>query len=204
MLFWFSFHEALTRLASIFFTWIPTVNFDLIAVFVKVALQIVKRAQHFVSPWCIYFHAFQNCTSLPASRDPSSTSYHHHHHHHHCALIPGSRNPLLVPDDCIQKKFITNLPYKVRRALVVKLDPPRELGGDFKHLADEMGFTTDQILYFKSLKNPTETVLNGCSSRSIEDLCNKLDVIGRGDARLEIDKWVKTQDCKCALCATTS
>ena len=27
-----------------------TVNFDLIAVFVKVALQIVKRAQHFVSP----------------------------------------------------------------------------------------------------------------------------------------------------------
>ena len=109
-----------------------------------------------------------------------------------------------MPDDCIQKKFITNLPYKVRGALVVKLDPPRELGGDFKHLADEMGFTTDQILYFQSLKNPTETVLNGCSSRSIEDLCNKLDVIGRGDARLEIDKWIKTQDCKCALCATMS
>ena len=129
MLFWFSFHEALTRLASIFFTCIPTVNFDLISVFVKVALQIVKRAQHFVSPWCIYFHAFQNCTSLPASRDPSSTSYHHHHHHHHhhCALIPGSRNPLPVPDDCIQKKFITNLPYKVWGALVVKLDPPTRI-----------------------------------------------------------------------------
>ena len=109
-----------------------------------------------------------------------------------------------MPDDCIQKKFITYLPYKVWGALIVKLDPPRELGGDFKHLADEMGFTTDQILYFKSLKNPTETVLKGCSSRSIEDLCNKLDVIGRGDARSEIDKWIKTQDCKCALCATTS
>ena len=108
-----------------------------------------------------------------------------------------------MPDDCIQKKFITNLPYKVWGALVVKLDPPRELGGDFKHLAAEMGFTMDQILYFKSLKNPTETVLKGCSSRSIEDLCNKLDVIGRGDARLEIDKWIKTQDCKCALCAGT-
>ena len=109
-----------------------------------------------------------------------------------------------MPDDCIQKKFITNLPYKVWGALVVKLDPPRELGGDFKDLAGEMGFNTDQILSFKSLKNPTETVLNGCSSRSIEDLCNKLDVIGRGDARLEIDKWIKTQDCKCALCATMS
>ena len=109
-----------------------------------------------------------------------------------------------MPDDCIQKKFITSLPYKVWGTLVVKLDPPRELGGDFKDLAGEMGFNTDQILYFKSLKSPTETVLKGCSSRSIEDLCNKLDVIGRGDARLEIDKWIKTQDCKCALCATTS
>ena len=108
-----------------------------------------------------------------------------------------------MPDDCIQKKFITNLPNKVWEALVVKLDPPRKLGGDFKDLAGEMGFNTDQILYFKSLKNPTETILNGCSSHSIEDLCNKLDVIGRGDARLEIDKWIKAQDCKCALCAGT-
>lgn len=109
-----------------------------------------------------------------------------------------------MPADCIRKKFISNLPYKVLRALVVKLDPPRELGGDFKDLADKMGFNMDEILYFKSQKNPTETVLNGCSSRSIEDLCNKLNVIGRADARLVIDGWIKAQGCKCTLCVTMS
>ena len=109
-----------------------------------------------------------------------------------------------MPDDCIRKKFITSLPYKVWGALVVKLDPPRELGGDFKDLADKMGFNMDEILYFKSLKNPTETVLKGCSSHSIEDLCNKLNVIGRADARLVIDGWIKAQGCKCTLCITMS
>lgn len=109
-----------------------------------------------------------------------------------------------MPDDCIRKKFISNLPYKVWGALVVKLDPPRELGGDFKDLAHEMGFDTDHILYFESLKNPTETVLKGCSSCSIEDLCNKLNAIGRADARLVIDEWIKAQGCKCTLCVTIS
>ena len=109
-----------------------------------------------------------------------------------------------MPDDCIRKKFISNLPYKVLGALVVKLDPPRKLGGDFKDLADEMGFNMDEILHFKSLKNPTETILNRCSSRSIEYLCKKLNVIGRADARLVIDGWIKAQVCKCTLCVTMS
>ena len=37
-------------LAPIFITNLPTTNFDLITVFVRVALQIAKKAQHFVLP----------------------------------------------------------------------------------------------------------------------------------------------------------
>ena len=73
--------------------------------------------------------------------------------------------------------------------------------GDYRSLADEMGFNVEKILYFQSLKNPTEAVLTSCAVwASIEDLCNKLEAIGRRDARLLIDEWVKTKDCKCAVC----
>ena len=100
----------------------------------------------------------------------------------------------------MRKNFISILPYKVWRALVVKLDPPLPQRGDFGDLADELEFDTETILYFKSLKNPTETVLKSCSSLTVEKLCNKLEVIGRVDARMVIDEWVKSQDCKCVAC----
>ena len=107
-----------------------------------------------------------------------------------------------MPDDCIRKNFISILPYKVWGALVVKLDPLCELPqrGDFRGLADELKFDTETILYFKSLKNPTETVLKSCLSLTVEKLCNKLEVIGRVDARMVIDEWVKSQGCKCVAC----
>ena len=104
-----------------------------------------------------------------------------------------------VPDDCIIKNYITVLPYKVWRGLIVKLDPLRELQGDYRDLASEMGFDVEKILYFQSLKNPTEALLTNCSA-SIEELCKKLEAIGRPDATLLIDEWVKSQDCKCAAC----
>ncbi|XP_078366715.1 uncharacterized protein LOC144650828 isoform X2 [Oculina patagonica] len=106
-----------------------------------------------------------------------------------------------VPDDCIAKNFITVLPYKIWRELIIKLDPLRELQGDYRDLASELGFNVEMILYFQSLKNPTEAVLTESASKSsIEELCNKLEAIGRSDARLLIDKWVKSRNCKCAAC----
>ena len=39
-------------------------NFGLIAVFVKVAFEITKRAQHCVLPWFTCFHVFRNRASL--------------------------------------------------------------------------------------------------------------------------------------------
>ena len=106
-----------------------------------------------------------------------------------------------MTDDCITKNFITILPHKVWRQLIVKLDPLRELGGDYRDLAGEMGYNVETILYFQSRKDPTEAVLTDCAnSVSIEELCNKLDAIRRSDARQLIDKWIKSQDCKCATC----
>lgn len=107
-----------------------------------------------------------------------------------------------MPDDCIRKNFITILPYKVWKDLVVKLDPPRERG-DYKDLAGEMAYKVEEILYFQSLKNPTEALLTSSSATcSVEDLCNKLEKIGRSDAKLNIDEWIKSQDCKCTACST--
>jgi len=117
------------------------------------------------------------------------------------AGLSGTSNPLPVPDDCIRKNFITVLRYKVWKELIIKLDPPRELQmrGDYKDLAAEMGYDVEKILYFQSLRNPTEALLTNCSV-TVEELCNKLEAIGRSDARLVIDEWVKSQDCKCTAC----
>lgn len=100
-------------------------------------------------------------------------------------------------DECITTNFITVLPYKVWKELIIKLNPLR-IQGDYRDLAGEMGFNAERILYFQSLKNPTESVLTNCSA-SIEELCEKLEVIGRPDARLVIDEWVKSH-CKCVKC----
>lgn len=91
----------------------------------------------------------------------------------------------------------------VWKDLVVKLNPLRELEGDYRDLADEMGYDMATIQYFQSMKNPTESLLSDCSAKvSIEKLCNKLDAIGRSDARSVIDGWVKSQNCKCTLCCS--
>ena len=103
-----------------------------------------------------------------------------------------------MPDDCIMKNVITILSYDVWKGLIIKLDPPK-LQGDYRDLASKMGYNMEKILYFQSLKNPTEAVLTNCSA-SIEELSNKLEAIGRRDAKLLIDEWVRSQDCKCAKC----
>ena len=78
-----------------------------------------------------------------------------------------------------------------------------EFGGDYLHLAGEMGYDMAKIQYFQSLTNPTDSLLSDCSAKvSIEKLCNKLDAIGRSDARAVIYEWVKSQNCKCTLCCS--
>ena len=67
---------------------------------------------------------------------------------------PGT-SPPRVPepaDDCITKNVVTILPYKVWRELIIKLDPLRQLGGDYKDLASEIGYDMEKILYFQSGK----------------------------------------------------
>ena len=47
----------------------PSTNFDFIAVFLKVALQIAKSAQHCVLHWCIFFPVFEIAQDyLPQAR----------------------------------------------------------------------------------------------------------------------------------------
>lgn len=95
-------------------------------------------------------------------------------------------------DDCITKNVITILPYKVWKELAIKLDPERPLGGDYKDLACEMGYTVEKILYFQSRNGPTEALLTDCAnSISIDELCNKLEAIGRSDAKIVVDEWIK-------------
>lgn len=118
-------------------------------------------------------------------------------------LAAGSASPRVPEstDDCITKNFITILSFQVWRELAIKLDPTRPLGGDYRHLAEEMGYNVDKILYFQSRKDPTEALLMDCANLvSIDELCNKLETIGRSDARKVVDEWIKSQDCKCAAC----
>lgn len=118
-------------------------------------------------------------------------------------LAAGSAPPRVPEstDDCITKNFITILSFQVWRELAIKLDPTRPLGGDYRHLAEEMGYNVDKILYFQSRKDPTEALLMDCANLvSIDELCNKLETIGRSDARKVVDEWIKSQDCKCAAC----
>ena len=75
----------------------------------------------------------------------------------------------------------------------------RELGGDYRDLAGEMGYSMDEIFYFKTLQNPTNAVLTSCSAISIEYLINKLEAIGRSDAALLFEEWI-AHNCKCARC----
>lgn len=83
--------------------------------------------------------------------------------------------------------------------MITKLDPP-DIEGNFKDLAGELGWNMEKILYFESLKNPTEAVLTS-RTITIEELCAKLATIERPDAKLLIKEWVKSQDCKCAACS---
>ena len=109
-------------------------------------------------------------------------------------LWPGTTPPRVPEpaDDCITKNVITILPYKVWKELAIKLDPERPLGGDYKDLACEMGYTVEKILYFQSRNGPTEALLTDCAnSVSIDELCNKLEAIGRSDARIVVDEWIK-------------
>ena len=76
--------------------------------------------------------------------------------------------------------------------------------GGYKDLAGEMGFGVEKILYFQSLPKPAEAVLSSCSPTctcSIEKLCNKLETIGRPDARGLIDEWVESKiaNVQCAV-----
>ena len=50
-------------------------------------------------------------------------------------LWPSTTPPRVPePTDCITENVITVLPYKVWRELIIKLDPLRQLGGDYKDL----------------------------------------------------------------------
>ena len=103
-----------------------------------------------------------------------------------------------MPDDCIMKNFITALPHPVWKELIIKLDPP-DIEGNFKDLASQLGWNMEKILFFESLKTPTEAVLKS-GPITIEELCTKLVAIRRPDAKLLIKEWVKSQECKCAAC----
>lgn len=65
---------------------------------------------------------------------------------------------------------------------MVKLGPGGK--GYFKDLAVEMGHSMDRIMYLESQKSPVESLRKHCSETcSVEELYNKLHVIGRVDAR---------------------
>ena len=97
------------------------------------------------------------------------------------------------------KNFITTFPLPLWKELIIKLDPP-DIEGNFKDLAGKLGWNMEKILYFESLKNPTEAVLTSCTI-TIEELCIKLAAIRRPDAKLLIKEWVKSKECKCAACS---
>ena len=68
-------------------------------------------------------------------------------------LWPSTTPPRVPePTDCITENVITVLPYKVWRELIIKLDPLRQLGGDYKDLASEIEYDMEKILYFQSGK----------------------------------------------------
>ena len=104
-----------------------------------------------------------------------------------------------MPDDCIMKNFITTLPRPVWMELIIKLNP-QSIEGNYKDLASELGWNTEKILYFESLRNPTEAVLTSATI-TIEELCIKLAAIGRHDAKFKIIEWAKSQECKCTACS---
>ena len=69
---------------------------------------------------------------------------------------------------------------------MIKLDPLHPLKGDFRDLADKMGFDVKRIFKFQAMPSPTQAVLKGCMNSTIDDLMIKLEEIGRDDAMCKV------------------
>ena len=100
---------------------------------------------------------------------------------------------------CKAKNVIAMLPFSVWRELMIKLDPLRQLKGDFRDLADKMGFDVERIFKFQAMSSPTQAVLKGCMKVTIDDLMVKLEEIGRDDAKRDVERWIRA-NCQCARC----
>ena len=96
------------------------------------------------------------------------------------------------------------LSQEVWTRLSVKLDPERRLGGDYRTLADKLGYSMDEIVYFGSQTNPTFTLLQAWwpkeNQGSIEQLCSALRQSERTDVVDLIEEWIDKYGCNCEKC----
>ena len=83
---------------------------------------------------------------------------------------------------------------------MIKMDPLRLLGGDFRDLAGGLGFDVKKILEFEALSNPTKSVLKSSWNVAIEDLAITVEEIGREDVKGIILKWLR-ENCQCSSCS---
>ena len=82
------------------------------------------------------------------------------------------------------------------------LDPIRQLGGDYRSLADEFGMDRNDIQYLGSRANPTETLLNNSNPTLAELRTHLLSKdVERPDVVKVIADWVAKQ-CDCETCTS--
>ena len=85
--------------------------------------------------------------------------------------------------------------------LSIHLDPTRDFGGDYRDLADKFGYDMTYINYLDSKESPTRSLLN-YHLPLIEDLLQKIELIGRDDVLPVIKKWLSEQACNCTDCGS--
>ena len=96
---------------------------------------------------------------------------------------------------CKANNVMGSLTFRVRRQLIVKLDPLRHLWSRCRD-----GLQSDESFKVTLLLNPTQSVLKGCWNIIIDDLTVKVDEIGpKPDAKEEIEMWMR-ENCQWARC----
>lgn len=85
--------------------------------------------------------------------------------------------------------------------LKICLDPKKPFGNDYRTLAEEFGYSVKEIKYFGTLDSPTVSILEEQMSKcTLLQLCDILVGMDRDDAKLEVEKVVKTLKCSCGQC----
>ena len=105
---------------------------------------------------------------------------------------------------CIREGKITVLDEDIWEKLRIKLDPKRDMGGDFRTLAGKLGYDMEKVWFFGAQESPTLSLLQDWypnqNQGTIKQLCKALHESKRDDAVELIEKWITKQGCSCEEC----